>query len=144
MSTSPSSQICDFSGTNEPVIKGNISGSGKIYHTPTSPNYNQTKIDESAGERWFCTVAEAESAGWRAPSSPGSSATATPALTAKININTATKAELISLPEIGETKAQAIIDYRQANGPFSTVDELLEVKGIGPATLEAVRDLVEV
>ena len=39
-------------------------------------------------------------------------------------------------------KAQAIVSYRDANGPFASVDALLEVNGIGPATLEAVRDLV--
>ena len=48
-------------------IKGNISERGKIYHVPGSPSYDQTKIDESKGERWFCTEAEAIAAGWRAP-----------------------------------------------------------------------------
>lgn len=48
-------------------IKGNISNSGKIYHTPSSPFYEQTKINEAKGERWFCSEAEALKAGWRAP-----------------------------------------------------------------------------
>lgn len=48
-------------------IKGNISSSGRIYHVPGSPSYEQTKIDESKGERWFCTETEAREAGWRAP-----------------------------------------------------------------------------
>jgi len=48
-------------------IKGNISQSGRIYHVPGSPSYDQTRIDESKGERWFCTEAEARAAGWRAP-----------------------------------------------------------------------------
>lgn len=47
-------------------IKGNISSSGeKIYHMPSQRYYNQTVIDESKGERWFCTEDEALSAGWR-------------------------------------------------------------------------------
>lgn len=48
-------------------IKGNISvGSGeRIYHTPWSPSYERTVIDESKGERWFCNEAEAIAAGWR-------------------------------------------------------------------------------
>lgn len=52
-------------------IKGNISArSGeRIYHTPWSPNFAGTKIDESAGERWFCDEAEALAAGWRAVAS---------------------------------------------------------------------------
>ncbi|GGD19913.1 thermonuclease family protein [Aureimonas glaciei] len=47
-------------------IKGNISGSGRIFHLPGSRAYPKTKIDESAGERWFCSEAEAVAAGWRA------------------------------------------------------------------------------
>ena len=49
------------------LIKGNISSSGKIYHTPSSPCYDTTKINTAKGERWFCTEAEAVEAGWRAP-----------------------------------------------------------------------------
>jgi hypothetical protein len=48
-------------------IKGNISQSGRIYHVPGSPSYDQTRIDESKGERWFCSEAQARAAGWRAP-----------------------------------------------------------------------------
>lgn len=48
-------------------IKGNISGSGRIYHMPHFPDYNKTRIDTSKGERWFCDEAEARNAGWRAP-----------------------------------------------------------------------------
>ena len=47
-------------------IKGNISSSGeKIYHLPECQSYSKTIIDESAGERWFCSESEALSAGWR-------------------------------------------------------------------------------
>ena len=49
------------------LIKGNISSSGKIYHTPSSPWYARTKINTAKGERWFCSKEEAEAAGWRAP-----------------------------------------------------------------------------
>ena len=53
--------------TNKCKIKGNISSSGKIYHTQKSKWYNKTKINTNKGERWFCTEAEARAAGWRAP-----------------------------------------------------------------------------
>ena len=56
-----------------------------------------------------------------------------------VNINTASKRELDALPGIGEVLAQRIIDYRSANGPFSTVDELTKVKGIGEKTLEKLK-----
>lgn len=49
-------------------IKGNINGDGeRIYHSPDSPAYATTRIDEQRGERWFCSAAEARRAGWRAP-----------------------------------------------------------------------------
>jgi micrococcal nuclease len=59
--------VCNYSGTNQPVIKGNISQTTgeKIYHVPGGEFYDKTVIDESAGERWFCTEQEAVAAGWR-------------------------------------------------------------------------------
>ncbi len=45
-------------------IKGNINGNARIYHTPWSPNYQQTKIDPGKGERWFCDESDALAAGW--------------------------------------------------------------------------------
>jgi len=56
-----------------------------------------------------------------------------------INLNTASKQELISLNGIGEIKAEAILAYRNQIGRFTSVDQLLEVKGIGPKTLEKNR-----
>lgn len=60
----------------------------------------------------------------------------------KININTASKEELETLPGIGPVRAQNIIDHRQKHGRFTSVDELLNVKGIGDKTLQKIRDLV--
>lgn len=47
------------------IIKGNISRAGRIYHMPGCQSYEKTVINESAGERWFCSIDEAEAAGWR-------------------------------------------------------------------------------
>lgn len=52
------------------AIKGNVSANGRIYHTPWSPWYDRVSIDEARGERWFCSEAEALSAGWRPVGSP--------------------------------------------------------------------------
>jgi competence protein ComEA len=73
---------------------------------------------------------------------PDSSAPEDPS--GKININSATAAELDSLSGIGPAKAQAIVDYRDQNGPFQTVDDLLNVPGIGPKILESIRDQITV
>jgi len=60
-----------------------------------------------------------------------------------VNINSADVDELQkSLKGIGKVKAQAIVDYRTANGPFTSVDQLLEVKGIGKGTLDKNRDRI--
>jgi competence protein ComEA len=61
-----------------------------------------------------------------------------------VNVNSATNAELETLPGIGEVIAQAIVDHRTENGPFSSVEQLVDVSGIGDATLENIRELVTV
>ena len=62
-----------------------------------------------------------------------------------VNINIADLAGLTTLSGVGgEKTAQAIIDWREANGPFTEPEQLVEVKGIGPAKFEALRDAVSV
>lgn len=67
-----------------------------------------------------------------------------PKPTGKVNINTADEAGLTSLDGIGKVKAQAILDYRQKNGPFKTVDDLAKVKGIGEKTVAKLKDQLTV
>lgn len=66
----------------------------------------------------------------------------TPQAPPKINLNTASQTELESLPGIGPAIAQRIIEYRTANGTFQSIEDLLPVNGIGPSTLEKLRDYV--
>jgi competence protein ComEA len=59
-----------------------------------------------------------------------------------ININTASLEELDSLPGIGPTIAQRIIDYREANGPFQTIEDIMNVSGVGPSTFDQIKDKI--
>lgn len=63
---------------------------------------------------------------------------------AKVNINTASVQELTSLPGIGQAKAEAIVKYREANGPFKSVDDITKVSGIGPKMLEKIKDEITI
>jgi competence protein ComEA len=62
----------------------------------------------------------------------------------KVNVNTARVDELAAVPGIGEERARAIVAYRDQNGLFLSVDDLLSVRGIGPNELAAFRDAVTV
>lgn len=75
-------------------------------------------------------AAAAQSAGSEAP-------------TVKVSLNSATLEQLDTLPGVGPVTAQQILDYREANGAFRSVDELDAVPGIGPARLEQLRALVD-
>jgi competence protein ComEA len=80
-------------------------------------------------------LGETPVAGSSAPSSPGQSG--------KVNINTATLAELDALPGIGATYAQRIVDYRAKNGPFQKVSDLADMKLIPQGTLDKIKDLID-
>lgn len=59
---------------------------------------------------------------------------------ASVELNSASQADLESLPGIGPSRAQAILEYRERHGPFRRIEELRRIKGIGPKTVDALRD----
>lgn len=61
-----------------------------------------------------------------------------------VNVNTATLEELCTLPQIGEKRAQAILEYREEHGPFSRVEEICEVDGISDGILSVIRNDITV
>jgi competence protein ComEA len=84
-----------------------------------------------------------ESVGSVQGSSPSTS-TSSETTGAMVNLNTADEALLDTIPEVGPATAQAIIEYRTQIGLFTSIEQLIEVTGIGPATLEAMRPFVTV
>ena len=95
---------------------------------------------------YFPTYAETEAAGGTAAyivssgqDVPGGGSASTDG---RVNINTASREELMTLPGIGGSKADAIIAYRDSNGGFSTPDDIKNVKGIGDSTYESLKDYI--
>jgi competence protein ComEA len=78
------------------------------------------------------------------PGEPAGPAGGEPGGAAKVNLNSATAEQLQTLPGIGPAMAQRIIDHRATHGPFSSVDQLREVSGIGEVRFAELRDLVTV
>lgn len=73
---------------------------------------------------------------------PGSPGTGAAPGTSLVSINAASAAELTALPGVGEATAAAIVAHRDANGPFATLEALMDVKGIGPAKFAALREQI--
>ena len=63
---------------------------------------------------------------------------------ATVDVNRASAADLQSVPGIGKSLAQRIVDFREKNGPFSKIDDLLKVQGIGEKSLERIRPFLTV
>ncbi|MDI6601471.1 MAG: helix-hairpin-helix domain-containing protein [Thermoanaerobacteraceae bacterium] len=75
---------------------------------------------------------------------PNSAVQSSTAINGKININTAGIEELKSLPGIGDVLARNIIDYRNANGPFNKIEDIVNVPKIGPKTFENIKDKITI
>ena len=62
----------------------------------------------------------------------------------KVNVNTATEEELMTLPGVGESKAKAIVSYREENGGFKTVEEIMEISGIKEGLFNKIKDYIKI
>jgi competence protein ComEA len=109
----------------------------------TAVNLARTVVD---GEQLY--VPEPGEAVPGAPVAPGTGDQGTaadpPAAGGAVDINSADAVALEALPGVGPSIAQAIVEWRETNGPFASVDELEDVPGIGPATLDEIRESARV
>lgn len=108
----------------------------------TALNLARTVVD---GEQLYVPQPGEQVPGAGAPAAGGQTAPdGAPAAGGAVDINTADTVALEALPGVGPSIAQAIVEWREANGPFASVDELEDVPGIGPATLDEIRDSARV
>nr|NIL82652.1 hypothetical protein [Rhodococcus kroppenstedtii] len=77
-----------------------------------------------------------------ADGTPAGGALGEAAAPGRVSLNSATEADLDALPGVGPVTAAAIVAWREENGPFTSVDQLAEVTGIGPARLQKLTELV--
>ena len=119
-----------------------------LYHVLSSPlRYEVTVEEEVTTETVVATTTVSLSVQGGSPTEPATEApTEAPGsdATGKVNLNTATLEDLKTLKGVGDSKAQAILDDRNENGPFSSIEDLTRVSGIGQKTFESLKDQITV
>ena len=106
-----------------------IEKAGGFLATAATTEINQAEILEDAMKLYVPTIAEVEEM---------------KAGSGKVNLNKATKEELMTLPGIGEAKAELIIDHRQKVGTFKRLEDIMEIDGIKEGLYEKIKDLIQV
>lgn len=127
-------------------VKDAIEAAGGLLPEADSRNLNLAALLQDGELIWIPATPQANPTAVAPNKTPNDNndQTSIPAPTGLININTATQEELDTLPGIGPVKAQNIIDYRNSNGPFNTIEAIQDVNGIGPVTYENLKELITV
>jgi len=120
-----------------------VAAAGGLTEGADQGGINLARIVSDGEQLWVPLVGEVATAPAVAPGSPPGAPPGTQS-GGKINLNTADVAALDTLPRIGPAMAQRIIDWRDQNGRFTSVDDLLAVPGIGDKMLASLRELVTV
>jgi competence protein ComEA len=113
-----------------------IQAAGGLSETANSGSINLAAILKD-GEK--VTIPNKTEANSPKPNKSGASDTSKPTPAGLVNINTASQADLMTLPGIGTEKADAIIQYRQEHGPFKSIDSIQDVTGIGPGIFDKLK-----
>ncbi|QJD83686.1 ComEA family DNA-binding protein [Cohnella herbarum] len=131
------------SSTTEPIA-GSTNDSPSDTPLPSGRTESTADVSRETGVTPITTESPASSADLSPP--PPHSVAAQPEIPSSglIDLNQAIQSQLETLPGIGPSKAKAIITYREQHGGFQNIDQLLEVKGIGPKVYEKISDLVDV
>lgn len=116
---------------------------GMKIHIPTKEETGANKNNENTLAESYVTAASGGVNSKEATNSTQSSSTSDMS-SKKVNINTATQEELDTLPGIGPSIAAKIIDYREQNGKFNSIEEIKEVSGIGDAKYEKIKDSITI
>ena len=119
-------------------VQDAISAAGGFLAEAEKSEINLERLIED-GEKFDIPYIEGAS-----PIIPPPGETVVAVTTELIDINIASQAELESLPGFGPTTAQKIIEYREQNGPFLAIEDIVNVSGIGPGTYERIKDLITV
>jgi competence protein ComEA len=115
------------------IVQDAIVAAGGVTHSAITDNLNLASPIED-GELIYIFSSEEDEQNSQ-PSNPSDNP-----ISPKINLNTASASDLETLPGIGPSIAGKIIEFRQINGPFETLDDLLAISGIGPSKLDEIRD----
>lgn len=100
-------------------------------------------VEDAKNQQTTSTTTTSTSTSKSTSSVKGASTSSNP-VSGKVNLNSASASQLDTLPGIGTAYAQRIIDYRNTNGGFKSIDEIQNVKGIGPATFAKMKDLITI
>jgi competence protein ComEA len=150
LATAPSEVVVDVAGAVRRPGVYRLSQGSRITDAISraggmTPRAQAASVDLAApladGEQVLVPSEVAGAAAVAAASAPAGPSGA-PTASAPVDLNTATAQQLDALPGIGPTTAQKIIDYRQQHGPYTSIDDLDAISGIGPAKIESLRGLV--
>ena len=118
-----------------------VAAAGGLSATADPAGVNLARILSDGEQLYIPQLGEAQPG---APSGAAAGGIESGATGGKVNLNTASMAELETLPRIGPAMSQRIIDYREANGRFSSIDDLLNVTGIGDKTFDGLKELITI